>query len=135
MRTKMSIMGFQSSTVKPLNEEAAAELGANLLGEAIIFVSAGGCLLLEFWRQQSLRRRREARQEASWTSLLDEMDHLEQALDQLQAQAQEAAPRGALEALRAELRDVRAELRDACAELRDVREQLCALQEPEDPCE
>ncbi|KAF6718202.1 Heterogeneous nuclear ribonucleoprotein U-like protein 1 [Oryzias melastigma] len=38
MRTKMRIMGFRGSTIKRLNEEAAAELGAELLGEAIIFL-------------------------------------------------------------------------------------------------
>ncbi len=42
MRTKMRIMGFRGSSIKPLNEEAAAELGAELLGEAIIFIIGGG---------------------------------------------------------------------------------------------
>uniref|UniRef100_A0A7N5K2D6 Reticulon 2 n=1 Tax=Ailuropoda melanoleuca TaxID=9646 RepID=A0A7N5K2D6_AILME len=53
MRTKMRIMGFRGTVIKPLNEEAAAELGAELLGEATIFIVGGGCLVLEYWRHQA----------------------------------------------------------------------------------
>ncbi|XP_008307044.1 optic atrophy 3 protein homolog [Cynoglossus semilaevis] len=59
MRTKMRIMGFRGSTIKPLNEEAAAELGAELLGEAIIFLIGGGCMVLEYTRQSVNSRRKE----------------------------------------------------------------------------
>ncbi|XP_014392881.1 PREDICTED: optic atrophy 3 protein [Myotis brandtii] len=45
MRTKMRIMGFRGTTIKPLNEEAAAELGAELLGEATIFIVGGACMV------------------------------------------------------------------------------------------
>ncbi|EPQ05986.1 Optic atrophy 3 protein like protein [Myotis brandtii] len=47
MRTKMRIMGFRGTTIKPLNEEAAAELGAELLGEATIFIVGGACMAQE----------------------------------------------------------------------------------------
>ncbi|EPY84976.1 hypothetical protein CB1_000420004 [Camelus ferus] len=57
MRTKMRLMGFNAESVKPLNEEAAAELGAELLGEATIFVMACSCLVLEYWRHQKNLRR------------------------------------------------------------------------------
>ncbi|XP_070983385.1 optic atrophy 3 protein homolog [Oncorhynchus clarkii lewisi] len=59
MRTKMRIMGFRGSTIKPLNEEAAAELGAELLGEAIIFIVGGGCMILEYSRQAANSKRKE----------------------------------------------------------------------------
>lgn len=52
-------MGFRGSTIKPLNEEAAAELGAELLGEAIIFLIGGGCMVLEYTRQSVNSRRKE----------------------------------------------------------------------------
>ncbi|KAL1768949.1 optic atrophy 3 protein isoform X1 [Sigmodon hispidus] len=123
MRTKMRIMGFHAEAIKPLNEAAAAELGANLLGEAIIFGCAGSCLLLEFWRQQSLKRRKEGERLASLRSLRADVDRLEQALDELQVQVQTAAPRNALEELRAELR----------AELQEFKGLVCEERHEPDP--
>ncbi|XP_051017968.1 optic atrophy 3 protein-like [Acomys russatus] len=118
MRTKMRIMGFHAEAIKPLNEEAAAELGANLLGEAIIFACAGSCLLMEFWRQQSVKHRKEVQHVASLQSLREDVDRLEQALDELQLQVQETLPRSALDQLRAEL----------LATLQEFKTQIC---EPE----
>ena len=37
--------------VPPLNEAMAIELGANLLGEAIIFIIGAGVLIFEYARQ------------------------------------------------------------------------------------
>ncbi|KAM5132357.1 LOW QUALITY PROTEIN: optic atrophy 3 protein [Mantella aurantiaca] len=60
MRAKMRIMGFCGAAIKPMNEEAAAaELGAELLGEGIIFQVGGGCLVLEYSWQSANRRRKE----------------------------------------------------------------------------
>ncbi|XP_069855303.1 optic atrophy 3 protein-like [Dipodomys merriami] len=112
MRTKMRIMGFNAEAVKPLNEEAAAELGAELLGEATIFATAGGCLVLEYWRQQTQRRRQDSERLAAWETLRVEVGRLGLALETLQAQAREAAPRAALDELRAALGPLQAELRD-----------------------
>ncbi|XP_047385289.1 optic atrophy 3 protein homolog [Sciurus carolinensis] len=110
MRTKMRIMGFNAEAVKPLNEGAAAELGAELLGEAIIFVTACSCLLIEYRRQQAQRHRKELERRASWDALRDEMGHLALALEALQAQVQATPAKGTLEELRKELREVRAQL-------------------------
>ncbi|XP_012888045.1 PREDICTED: optic atrophy 3 protein [Dipodomys ordii] len=110
MRTKMRIMGFRGTAIKPLNEEAAAELGAELLGEATIFVVGGGCLVLEYWRQQTQQHRKEEERLAAWEALRVEVGRLGLALETLQAQAREAAPRAALDELRAELREVQAHL-------------------------
>ncbi|XP_012508747.1 PREDICTED: optic atrophy 3 protein [Propithecus coquereli] len=109
MRTKMRIMGFNAEAVKPLNEEAAAELGAELLGEAIIFVAACSCLMLEYWRHQS-QHRKEREQHASWGALQDEVGHLALTLEALQAQVQATPSQSALEELRAQLQEVRAQL-------------------------
>ncbi|KAJ1073061.1 hypothetical protein K5549_015204 [Capra hircus] len=92
MRTKMRIMGFRGTVIKPLNEEAAAELGAELLGEATIFIVGGSCLVLEYWRHQAQQRRKEEEQRAAW------------------AQVQAAPSPGALEELQAEMREVRTQL-------------------------
>ncbi|XP_021101476.1 optic atrophy 3 protein isoform X1 [Heterocephalus glaber] len=110
MRTKMRIMGFRGTVIKPLNEEAAAELGAELLGEATIFIVGGGCLVLEYWRHQTQQRHKEEEQRAAWDALRDEVGHLALALEALQAQVQAASSQSALEELRAELQEVRAQL-------------------------
>ncbi|XP_031241399.1 optic atrophy 3 protein isoform X3 [Mastomys coucha] len=138
MRTKMRIMGFHAEAIKPLNEDAAAELGANLLGEAIVFATAGSCLLLEFWRQKSSKHRREAARVATVLSLQEDVIHLEDVLDELQVQVQAALPRSALDELRAELRaelreELRAELQaELQVELKEFKTQICEdLYEPE----
>nr|XP_051685633.1 optic atrophy 3 protein homolog [Oryctolagus cuniculus] len=110
MRTKMSVMGFKAEAVKPLNEEAAAELGAELLGEATIFIVACSCLLLEYWRQQAQRRRNKVERLAAWDALRDEVGHLALALEALQEQVQAVPPQSALEELRAQVQEVRAQL-------------------------
>ncbi|XP_005086359.1 optic atrophy 3 protein isoform X2 [Mesocricetus auratus] len=110
MRTKMRIMGFRGTAIKPLNEDAAAELGAELLGEATIFIVGGGCLVLEYWRQQTQQRHKEEERQAAWNALQDEVGRLALALETLQAQAQAAPSLSALEELRAELQEVRAQV-------------------------
>uniref|UniRef100_G3TTA5 Outer mitochondrial membrane lipid metabolism regulator OPA3 n=1 Tax=Loxodonta africana TaxID=9785 RepID=G3TTA5_LOXAF len=115
MRTKMRIMGLQGAAIKPLNEEAAAELGAELLGEATIFLLASGCLVLEYWRHQKHQRHRQLEHSAAWDALQDEVEHLSLMLEALQAQVQAVPSQSALEELRAQLQEVRTQLgaRDA----------------------
>ncbi|XP_021536745.1 optic atrophy 3 protein homolog [Neomonachus schauinslandi] len=110
MRAKMRIMGFNAHAVKPLNEDAAAELGAELLGEATIFVVAGGCLVLEYWRHQALRRRKERERHAAWSAMRDEVGHLALALEALQDRVQAAPLQSAVVELQAQMREVRAQL-------------------------
>lgn len=110
MRTKMRIMGFRGTVIKPLNEEAAAELGAELLGEATIFIVGGGCLVLEYSRHQAHQRHKEEEQRAAWDSMQDEVGRLALALETLQAQVQATSQQSALEELQAQMREVRAQL-------------------------
>uniref|UniRef100_A0A2K5CRU1 Outer mitochondrial membrane lipid metabolism regulator OPA3 n=2 Tax=Aotus nancymaae TaxID=37293 RepID=A0A2K5CRU1_AOTNA len=110
MRTKMHIMGFSATAVKPLNEGAAAELGAELLGEGIIFMTACSCLMLEYWRHQLQHRRKEKERRVAREELRGEVGHLGLALEELQAQVHAAPTQLALEELRAQLREVRAVL-------------------------
>ncbi|XP_006871535.1 PREDICTED: optic atrophy 3 protein-like [Chrysochloris asiatica] len=110
MRTKMRIMGFRGAAIKPLNEVAAAELGAELLGEATIFIVGGSCLMLEFWRHQRHQRQKQLERSAAWATLQDEVDHLSLVLEALQAQVQAVPSQSALEELRAQLQDVRTQL-------------------------
>ncbi|NXN10121.1 OPA3 protein, partial [Indicator maculatus] len=81
MRAKMRLMGFRGATVKPLNEEAAAELGAELLGEAIVFGVGGLCLYLEYARQAGQARKRDEEQTATLRDLREQLERLREELE------------------------------------------------------
>lgn len=85
----MRIMGFRGSTIKPLNEDAAAELGAELLGETIIFLIGGGCMVLEYSRQASNSRRKEEELNETLTSLQTQIAELTLTTETLDAQLRE----------------------------------------------
>ncbi|KAF3693280.1 Optic atrophy 3 protein -like protein [Channa argus] len=89
MRTKMRIMGFRGATIKPLNEESAAELGAELLGEAVIFLVGGGCMVLEYSRQAFNSRRKEEELNQTIASLQTELAELTLTTETLDAQLRE----------------------------------------------
>ncbi|XP_020293459.1 optic atrophy 3 protein homolog [Pseudomyrmex gracilis] len=60
VKTKMYVMNLGKPTkVAKLNENMAIELGASLLGEAIIFSIAGGCLIFEYNRQVTKEAKKE----------------------------------------------------------------------------
>ncbi|NXJ16046.1 OPA3 protein, partial [Odontophorus gujanensis] len=92
MRAKMRIMGFRGAAIKPLNEEAAAELGAELLGEAIVFGVGGLCLYLEYARQAGQARRREEEQAATLRDMAAALERMRGELDALLAEKGGAAP-------------------------------------------
>lgn len=85
----MRIMGFKGATIKPLNEEAAAELGAELLGEAIIFLIGGGCMVLEYSRQASNSRRKEEELNETIIDLQTQIAELSLTTETLDAQLRE----------------------------------------------
>lgn len=89
MRTKMRIMGFRGSTIKPLNEDAAAELGAELLGEAVIFLVGGGCMVLEYSRQAANSRRKEEELNETITGLQTQIAELTLTTEILDTQLRE----------------------------------------------
>ncbi|XP_070827331.1 optic atrophy 3 protein homolog [Chaetodon trifascialis] len=89
MKTKMRIMGFRGASIKPLNEEAAADLGAELLGEAVIFLVGGGCMVLEYSRQAANSRRKEEELNETILSLQTQLAELELTTETLDAQLRE----------------------------------------------
>ncbi|XP_061827988.1 optic atrophy 3 protein homolog [Nerophis lumbriciformis] len=89
MRTKMRIMGFRGSTIKPLNEEAAAELGAELLGETVVFLVGGGCMVLEYSRQAANSRRKEEELSETLSGLQTQIAELTFTTETLSAQLRE----------------------------------------------
>lgn len=90
MRAKMRIMGFRGAAIKPLNEDAAADLGAELLGEGIIFLVGGGCMVLEYSRQAANSRRKEEETEARLKAMEAEIARLGLQTDELDARARTA---------------------------------------------
>lgn len=82
-------MGFRGATIKPLNEDAAAELGAELLGEAVIFLVGGGCMVLEYSRQAANSRRKEEELNETLTSLQTQLAELTLTTETLDAQLRE----------------------------------------------
>ncbi|KAM9168556.1 LOW QUALITY PROTEIN: optic atrophy 3 protein [Mergus octosetaceus] len=93
MRAKMRIMGFRGAAVKPLNE-AAAELGAELLGEAIVFGVGGLCIYLEYARQAGQARRREEEQAAALREMAAGLERMRAELDALKAASGGGGGRG-----------------------------------------
>ncbi|CAB1438396.1 unnamed protein product [Pleuronectes platessa] len=89
MRTKMRIMGFRGSTIKPLNEDKAVELGAELLGEAIIFLIGTGCMVLEYSRQAANSRRKEEELTETITSLQTQLAELSLTTETMDARLRE----------------------------------------------
>ncbi|KAM9481806.1 optic atrophy 3 protein homolog [Clarias gariepinus] len=89
MKTKMRIMGFRGAAIKPLNEDAAAELGAELLGEAIVFLVGGGCLVLEYSRQAANSRRKEEELTLTINNLQTQLGELVLVTETLDAQFRE----------------------------------------------
>jgi len=52
-KVKLQLMGLgKVSAVKPLSDEIAVELAADMLGEMVVFGVACGCLLFEYKRQE-----------------------------------------------------------------------------------
>ncbi|XP_026577223.1 optic atrophy 3 protein [Pseudonaja textilis] len=89
MRAKMRIMGFRGSAIKPLNEEAAAELGAELLGEAIVFGVGGLCIFLEYSRQSSNTKKKEEELSSTLLGLQEQVTELSLTLETLDARLRE----------------------------------------------
>ena len=55
--------------VKPLQEEAAIDLAADMLGELFIFTVGAGCIYLEFWRQSRKEENKESEQNVRLSEL------------------------------------------------------------------
>jgi len=77
VKMKMSIMNLGRPVAVPkLNEQMAIELGANLLGETVIFVIGAGVLLLEYQRQarkETLKEEMTLQEKLELQALLNEL--------------------------------------------------------------
>ncbi|XP_044291508.1 optic atrophy 3 protein isoform X2 [Varanus komodoensis] len=89
MRAKMRIMGFRGAAIKPLNEDVAAELGAELLGEAIVFGVGGLCIFLEYSRQSTNSKKKEDELNSTLLGLQEQVAELTLTVETLDAQLRE----------------------------------------------
>lgn len=73
----MYVMNLGKPTkVAKLNETMAIELGANLMGEVIIFGVAGGCLILEYNRQATKEIKKEETRQMQIQKFTDDIQAL-----------------------------------------------------------
>nr|XP_045602049.1 optic atrophy 3 protein homolog isoform X1 [Procambarus clarkii] len=93
VRMKMYVMNLgrtgQNSTIPKLNEEAAIELGANLLGEGVIFVIAVGILAFEVTRQKEKEKKKEENEQAFINNLEHRINELTFATEELDTRLRE----------------------------------------------
>lgn len=74
----MYLMNLGKPTkVAKLNEAMAIELGANLMGEVIIFSVAGGCIMLEYYRQAAKEAKKEELRLAQLEQFTNEIELLQ----------------------------------------------------------
>ncbi|XP_022659470.1 optic atrophy 3 protein homolog isoform X2 [Varroa jacobsoni] len=78
VKIKVRILNLgKPSAVKPLNEREAIDLGAELLGEAIIFAVAAGTITAEYLRQSRNERAKEETKEDRYHRLTHELEELQ----------------------------------------------------------
>lgn len=89
VKAKMYVMNLGKPTkVAKLNEAMAIELGANLMGEVIIFSVAGGCLILEYNRQVAKETKKEEARLQQIQQFKDDIESLNRITSQQQSDIQ-----------------------------------------------
>ncbi|MCL4137851.1 UNVERIFIED_CONTAM: hypothetical protein GTU68_019193 [Idotea baltica] len=81
VRMKMYVMNIgktaDNSTIPKLNEQAAIELGASLLGEGVIFLIAASVLVFEYNRQKTNEKKKEDAEQDFLTNLDNRLNDLQ----------------------------------------------------------
>ena len=86
----MRILGLGKATkVEPLSEEAAVELGANIIGESFLFTVAVGTIAFEYARQARKETKREEQEMEDIDSLQKKVEELGIQLEQQDARIRE----------------------------------------------
>ncbi|XP_069764935.1 optic atrophy 3 protein homolog [Narcine bancroftii] len=89
MKLKMRMMGFKNAQVQPLNEEMAAELGSELLGEAIVFIVGGACIMAEYMRQSANSAKKEEELHSTLRNLEQQVAHFSLTVEEMDARLRE----------------------------------------------
>ena len=86
----MRILGLgKASSVKPLSEEAAVELGAEIIGETFLFSVAVGTISFEYFRQQRKEQEHEGEQTSAISELQSRVEELGIFVEQQDAKIRE----------------------------------------------
>ncbi|XP_034941389.1 putative OPA3-like protein CG13603 [Chelonus insularis] len=87
VKTKMYVMNLGKPTkVAKLNEQMAIELGANFMGEIIIFTITGGLIIFEVRRSAAKEAKKEAAREAQLIKFTEDIQALFEASVQQEKQ-------------------------------------------------
>ncbi|XP_003696728.1 optic atrophy 3 protein homolog [Apis florea] len=87
VKAKMYLMNLGKPTkVAKLNETMAIELGANLMGEVIIFSVAGACLILEYNRQVTKESKKEEARLQQIQTFTNDINNLNQITSQQESE-------------------------------------------------
>lgn len=90
VNVKMKLLGLGKPVkVQKLNEAMAIDLGAELLGETIIFATAAGTLIAEYIRQARKSSQEAADIEERWNNTERRLEELEFSVDKQNAQIRE----------------------------------------------
>lgn len=88
-------MGYQGDVeIKPLTDQAAVDLAANILGEVVVFGIAVLVLLAEMKRSQLKEQAKEDKQNAKLVSLQEQINEMGLEIDKQSAQIRELTRRG-----------------------------------------
>ncbi|KAM7425234.1 Optic atrophy 3 protein [Porites harrisoni] len=89
-RVRMKLMGLSGpDKVQPLSEQVAVDVGAELLGESLIFGIATLTLYFEYRRGQNKEAKKEEEQNRKLTDLQNQIKELELTVDTNAAQIRE----------------------------------------------
>ncbi|VDN11605.1 unnamed protein product [Dibothriocephalus latus] len=80
-RIRLKLLGLETpKTVKKLSDDAAADIGAEILGEFVMFTIGTGLLVLEYRRQSRNEAEKEQRLQDRLSGLRSSIDELERQL-------------------------------------------------------
>ncbi|KAF9350074.1 hypothetical protein BGX26_011690 [Mortierella sp. AD094] len=85
----MKFLGYKVESIRPLNDARAVEIGANFLGEAIIFGVAGSLIILENARTRMNARDRKNHVDDTLDNLLLATTELREEIKQLEASSEQ----------------------------------------------
>ncbi|KAG0324491.1 hypothetical protein BGZ99_001739 [Dissophora globulifera] len=89
MQLKMKFLGYKVESIRPLNDARAVEMGANFLGEAIIFGVAGSLIILENARTRMNARDRKNLVDDTLENLVLTTTELREEIKELSATAEQ----------------------------------------------
>lgn len=79
-------MGATGAThIRPLKEEKAIEVGAEIIGEAFIYSVAASFIMYEYWRSSRKEATLEAEQDREIDVLQDKLRNMEQIITEIES--------------------------------------------------